>query len=158
MTCVSPRISLVKKHLGHSILRQVHILIIPYILFWTWQELYFQNFYLNMQYLSNIGFTFFLLLAVWLLCEGLQHFWDFIVVLLVVLSAALTVVKIYIIIAVSFIIHYKNCDCYSNKDKLILGEKTCYSKQNIHFVIPLLQINKILQNIKKYSVPLFYLL
>ena len=83
-----------------SILRQLHILIIPYILFWTWQELYFQNFYLNLQYLSNRGFTLFLLLAVWLMVEGLQHFWDFSVVLLVALSAVLTVVKIYISIAV----------------------------------------------------------
>jgi hypothetical protein len=36
-----------------SILKQLHILIIPYVLFWTWDELYFQNLYLNLQYLSN---------------------------------------------------------------------------------------------------------
>jgi hypothetical protein len=36
-----------------SILRQLRTLIIPYILFWTWQELYFQNFYLNLQYFQQ---------------------------------------------------------------------------------------------------------
>jgi len=98
----------------------------------------FPKLYLNLQYLSNRGFTFFLLLAVWLLCEGLQHFWECIVVLLVALSAVLTVVKIYIIIAISVTIHYRNCDCYSNKDKLILSGAPADQTQKQNHIFALL--------------------
>jgi hypothetical protein len=88
-SCQPENLNLCRNMWVTSILRQLYILIISYIFFWTWQELYFQNLYLNLPYLSNRGFTFFLLLAVWLMLEGLQHFWNFSVVFLVALSAVL---------------------------------------------------------------------
>jgi hypothetical protein len=96
--CCQPQILLWIGHLNFKTV--THIIIIPFILFWTWQELYFQNCCLNLQHFCNRGFRFFLLLALWLMLEGLEHVWNFSVVLLTALSAVWTLLKMYISIAV----------------------------------------------------------